>query len=74
MKINMREVMEAKNKITSSRNKLQAEINRAKSDWKTVQGSDALSGKVKTAINGEINSYYTKSVEIIFRRMTKNEI
>lgn len=30
MKINMREVMEAKNKITSSRNKLQAEINRAK--------------------------------------------
>ncbi|MBO6404888.1 hypothetical protein EY668_15275, partial [Enterococcus faecalis] len=48
MKINMREVMEAKNKITSSRNKLQAEINRAKSDWKTVQGSDALSGKVKT--------------------------
>ena len=54
MKINMREVMEAKNKITSSRNKLQAEINRAKSDWKTVKGSDALSGKVKTAINGEI--------------------
>lgn len=37
MKINMREVMEAKNKITSSRNKLQAEINRAKSDWKTVK-------------------------------------
>ena len=57
MKINMREVMEAKNKITSSRNKLQAEINRAKSDWKTVQGSDALSGKVKTAINGEIGNY-----------------
>ncbi|MBD9817626.1 T7SS effector LXG polymorphic toxin, partial [Enterococcus faecalis] len=57
MKINMREVMEAKNKITSSRNKLQAEINRAKRDWKTVQGSDALSGKVKTAINGEIGNY-----------------
>ncbi len=49
--------MEAKNTITSSRNKLQAEINRAKSDWKVVQRSNALSGKVKTAINGEIDNY-----------------
>lgn len=57
MKINMCEVMEAKNKITSSRNKIQAEINRAKSDWKAVQRSNALSGKVKTAINGEIGNY-----------------
>ncbi|MDN3139669.1 T7SS effector LXG polymorphic toxin [Enterococcus faecalis] len=57
MRINMKEVMEAKNTITSSRNKLQAEINRAKSDWKIVQRSNALSGKVKTAINGEIDNY-----------------
>lgn len=53
----MKEVIEAKNTITSSRNKLQAEINRAKSDWKVVQRSNALSGKVKTAINGEIDNY-----------------
>ena len=49
--------MEAKNTITSSKNKLQAEINRAKSDWKVVQRSNALSGKVKIAINGEIDNY-----------------
>lgn len=57
MKISMREVMDAKNSMTSSKNKLQAEINRAQSDWKSVQKSNALSGKVKTAINGEIANY-----------------
>ncbi|EGP4764927.1 hypothetical protein QRK71_000535 [Enterococcus faecium] len=57
MKISMREVMEARNSMTSSKNRLQAEINRAQSDWKSVQQSNALSGKVKTAINGEIANY-----------------
>lgn len=57
MKIVMSEVTAAKTSIESSKSKLQRQINNAKGSWKGVVSSDGLSGKVKTAIDAEINNY-----------------
>ena len=57
MKIVMSEVTTAKTSIESSKSKLQRQFNNAKGSWKGVVSSDGLSGKVKTAIDAEINNY-----------------
>lgn len=57
VKIDMVEVIKAKESIASSKITLQGKIETAKSSLKGVVSSGELSGKTKTAINAEISNY-----------------
>lgn len=57
MKIDLAEVNRAKASILSSKSTLQGQINDAKASLKSIVSSDALSGKVKGAIDAKVSNH-----------------
>lgn len=79
MKVDVAELVETQQLLNTARNKIQAQIESAKTALRVIAESDELSGKVKTAINGDIVNHqlplltnYYDTVFFIANEFTKH--